>query len=100
MKPRADARNRAIRTFLQGLAFDVLAASILVLLPVIANAKSLADFDWAVLGFLFGKTIAVAVLSYVMRFFGLGKVTTPNGTQGVAQGTTAPIAPVMGSVTQ
>lgn len=62
-----DARNRALRTFLQGLATDVAAALVLLLLPVFTSANGWGDFEWQVLGFLATKTVAVTVLSYVMR---------------------------------
>jgi hypothetical protein len=62
-----DARNRALRTLLQGLATDVVAALILLLLPVVTAANGWGDFEWRVLGFLVCKTVAVTVLSYVMR---------------------------------
>lgn len=62
-----DARNRAVRTFLQGLATDVLAALVLLLLPVFTSANGWGDFEWQVLGFLTAKTVAVTVMSYVMR---------------------------------
>ncbi len=62
-----DARNRALRTFLQGLASDVLAAVILLVLPVFTNAQGWQDVDWKILGFLLAKTVVVTALSYVMR---------------------------------
>lgn len=62
-----DARNRALRTFLQGLGTDVAAALILLLLPAFTNANGWGDFEWQVLGFLVVKTVAVTALSYVMR---------------------------------
>ena len=62
-----DARNRAYRTFLQGLGADVLAALVLLLLPVFTTANGWGDFEWQVLGFLVVKTVVVTGLSYVMR---------------------------------
>jgi hypothetical protein len=62
-----DSRNRAYRTLLQGLATDVAAALILLLLPVVTNANGWGDFEWRVLGFLVCKTVSVTILSYVMR---------------------------------
>lgn len=64
---QTDARNRAVRTFFQGLGADVLAALVLLLLPVFTNANGWGDFEWQILGFLIAKTVAVTVLSYVMR---------------------------------
>lgn len=62
-----DARNRALRTFIQGLAADVIAAVVLLVLPVFSNATGWQDIDWKVLGFLLAKTVAVTALSFVMR---------------------------------
>lgn len=62
-----DARNRALRTAVQGIAFDVLAALALLLYPIISDADGWGDFQWKVLGFLVVKTAAVAALSYAMR---------------------------------
>lgn len=62
-----DARNRAIRTFLQGLAVDVAAALALVVFPVFNNAQSFNEVDWKVLAFLLTKTAAISALSYLMR---------------------------------
>lgn len=63
----ADARNRALRTFLQGLAADVAAAAVLLVLPVFTNASGWQDIDWKILGFLLAKTVVVTGLSYLMR---------------------------------
>lgn len=64
---RADARNRAARTFIQGLGIDILAAVILLLLPVVTSANGWGDFEWNLLGFLLAKTVAATVFAYVMR---------------------------------
>jgi hypothetical protein len=66
---RTDARNRALRTFLQGLVADVLAALVLLLLPVFTSANGWGDFEWSILGFLVVKTVVVTGLSYVMRTY-------------------------------
>lgn len=62
-----DARNRAVRTFLQGLVADVIAAVVLLVLPVFSNATGCQDVDWKVLGFLLAKTVTVTALSFLMR---------------------------------
>ena len=73
-----DARNRALRTFLQGLGTDVTAALILLLLPVFTSANGWGDFEWQVLGFLVAKTVAVTALSYVMRqYLDASRLPTP-----------------------
>ena len=64
-----DARSRARRTFLQGLAVDVAAALIVLMLPLVTGAETWGDLDWAVVGFLAAKTVVVTALSYVMRAY-------------------------------
>lgn len=64
---QTDARNRALRTALQQLAFDVAAAVVLLLLPVVTAADGWGDFEWALLGFSLVKTIVATVLAYAMR---------------------------------
>ncbi|GAA4698077.1 hypothetical protein [Nocardioides nanhaiensis] len=46
---------------------DVLAALVLVVLPVVTTAEGWDDVEWSVLGFLLAKTAAVTALSYAMR---------------------------------
>lgn len=70
----ADARNRALRTFLQGLGYAVLAAIVMVLLPVFTDAHGWGDFQWKVLSFALVQAVGMTVLSYVMR-----KVLDPSG---------------------
>ena len=65
-----DARNRALRTFVQGLVVDVVVAVAVILLPQLASAHSFADLNWGLLAFLLAKTVVVSGLSYVMRRFG------------------------------
>jgi hypothetical protein len=64
-----DARNRAARTFIQGLAVDVVAALTILLLPVVTSAEGWGDFQWSLLGFLAAKTVAATVLAYLMRAY-------------------------------
>ena len=62
-----DARNRALRTFLQGLAIDLtvaLAALILANVDSITNRQGLILF-----GITAAKTVVTTVASYVMRRF-------------------------------
>ena len=61
------AQNRAWRTLLQGLAFDVAAAVALVLFTAIIPAESWGDFEWTLIGFTVFKSVAVSILSYLMR---------------------------------
>lgn len=62
-----DARNRAFRTLVQGLAFDVAAALCLVLFTTFSDASGWGDIQWAILGFTLAKTFMVSGLSYLMR---------------------------------
>jgi hypothetical protein len=64
----ADARNRAFRTFAQGLAVDVTAAVVLTVGPALAGS----DFAWSraywlTLAGLAGKTAITSAVSYVAR---------------------------------
>lgn len=62
-----DAKSRALRTLLQGLAFDMGAAATLVIFTSISRADSWGDLQWALLGWALFKTVSVAGLSYLMR---------------------------------
>lgn len=63
----ADARNRAVRTFLQGLAFTVAAALVVSLLAAVTTATTWSEFGLTLVGFSFFQSIAVAALSWLMR---------------------------------
>lgn len=65
----ADARSRAVRTFLQGLLVDVAVALAMLLLPLVTKANAWGDLEWSVMAFLMVKTFAVSALSYVIRRF-------------------------------
>ena len=62
-----DASNRALRTFLQGLGYAVLAAVVMVLYPVFTGAHGWGDFNWPLIGFALTQAVGTAVLSYFMR---------------------------------
>jgi hypothetical protein len=66
---QGDARNRAFRTILQGLAVDVAVAVATVLITVFATASSWGELQWAVIGFSLLKTVAMAIAAYIMRRF-------------------------------
>lgn len=60
-----DARNRALRTFLQGLAIDLAVA---VAAFVLANVDSITDRAGLILALTsLTKTLVTTVASYVMR---------------------------------
>jgi ABC-type amino acid transport system permease subunit len=62
-----DASNRALRTFLQGLGFTILAAVVMVLLPAFTNAQGWGDFHWGLLAFAIVQACGTSFLSYLMR---------------------------------
>lgn len=62
-----DAQNRALRTLLQGLAFDVTAAGVLVLFTAFSAAQAWTDLQWTIIGFTLFKSVMVSGLSYLMR---------------------------------
>lgn len=64
---RADARNRSLRSFLQGLGFAVLAAVAMVVVPVFKDAHSWGDIDWSYISFAVVGAAVTAGLAYVMR---------------------------------
>lgn len=70
--PNADARSRALRTFLQGLALDVLLAVCLV----VYEAMTAAEPDWRLLLLTLAKTVLTTAAAYVMRRFGRAPATT------------------------
>ena len=64
---KADARNRSIRSLVQGLVFDTLVAVAMIIIPIFTTATAWEDLDWKLLGFLVFKSIIVSVFSYLMR---------------------------------
>lgn len=64
---KADARNRALRSIVQGLAVDVLVAVATALLLWLPDADLSSGEAWIVLGVALAKTVMQAVASYVMR---------------------------------
>ena len=74
---KADAQNRALRTFIQGLGIDLLVALALVLTTVFSSTNSFNEIEWSVVGFLLAKTVATTAASYIMRKFADGSVPTP-----------------------
>lgn len=73
-----DAKNRALRTFLQSLAVDVGIAVCLVLYNVFSDATGWDSLDWKIIGFSLAKTVVVSITSFVMRrFLDSSSVPTP-----------------------
>lgn len=64
----ADAKNRALRTFVQGLGTDVLGAVVLAVGPALAGADFAWTSEyWTAVGLLAAKTVVLSVVSYVSR---------------------------------
>lgn len=64
----ADAKNRAFRTFVQGLLTDVAAAVVLAIGPSLAGAHFAWTKEyWSAVALLAAKTVVLSVVSYVSR---------------------------------
>jgi hypothetical protein len=71
----ADAKNRAWRSFLQGLGIDVAVAVAIVAYQIASNPKPIV---WAIVGASLARTVVQSAASYVMRRFLDGsKIPTP-----------------------
>jgi hypothetical protein len=66
---KQDATNRAVRTFIQGLAIDVGVALAVLLWTIFSDANSWGDLEWKIIAFSILKTILTAIASFVMRRF-------------------------------
>jgi hypothetical protein len=64
-----DARNRALRSFVQGLAIDVVVAIAAALLVWLPGADLSSRDAWILIGITLAKTILQTAASYVMRRF-------------------------------
>jgi hypothetical protein len=70
-----DAKNRALRSFMQGAGLDVLVAAAVFGSSLLSSTEAI---DWKLQGALFGKTIAQTIFSYVMRrYMDPSKIPTP-----------------------
>lgn len=70
-----DAANRAFRTLIQGLAFDVAAAIVVALSAAIAPGIEWTRAYWIALALAVGKSAVVSIVSYFAR-----KLVPPAGT--------------------
>jgi hypothetical protein len=71
----ADARNRALRSFVQGLGIDLLVAVAVVVQGV---ASSNGPILWPVVVASLGRSVAQAAAAYIMRrFLDRSKIPTP-----------------------
>ena len=73
-----DARNRAARTFFQGLAIDIVTAAVIVMLPLLSSVEWTPAY-WAALGLAVAKSALTAVVSYVARKVAAPGVGSPTG---------------------
>lgn len=64
---KADAKNRAWRTLLQGLAADVLVAVAAVLLAWLPDADITSAEAWTVVAVTLAKTALTTAASWIMR---------------------------------
>jgi len=68
MNPNADAKNRAWRTFVQGLGIDLAVALVLAVGPALVGSDfAWSRAYWSALGLLAAKTAVHTVVSYVAR---------------------------------
>lgn len=65
----SDARNRAFRTWIQGLALDVAAGAAVALAAAIAGGIEWTRVYWVTLGLVVAKSCVQAVVSYFARKF-------------------------------
>lgn len=65
----ADAKNRGLRSFLQGLAIDVGVGVALVLATTFGDANDWGDLEWTIIGFSLAKSVVQAAAAFVMRRF-------------------------------
>jgi hypothetical protein len=73
----AQARRNALRTFLQGLAIDVLVAVAILVAQLVSSPLS-AWQGWAAVGIALARTVLGAAAAYVMRrFVDNSRVPTP-----------------------
>jgi hypothetical protein len=66
---KQDATNRAVRTFIQGLAIDMGVALAVLLWTIFSQANSWGDLEWKIIAFSVLKTILTSIASFVMRRF-------------------------------
>lgn len=74
----ADAKNRGVRTFITGLAIDVLVGVTLVLLTYFMDKESWGTIQWTVLSFSIFKSFLQAAGAFILRrFLDQSSIPTP-----------------------
>ena len=63
---QSDARNRALRTLVQGLGYDVATAVVLVLVATVGDLQWTRAY-WLTLGLAVAKSVVVSAVSYFAR---------------------------------
>ena len=81
-----DAKNRAWRTFLQGLAIDLAVAVATTLLVWLPAADLSSGDGWKIFGLSLAKTLIQTVAAYVMRKFVPPGQEPPQGDRGEVSG--------------
>ena len=74
----ADAKNRSVRTLVQGLIFDLVAAFIAVI-ATLSGADPFQKQTWIAFGVLLFKSLISAAISYFMRLRITPTIKTPEG---------------------
>jgi len=73
-----DAQNRALRSFMIGLAIDTLVGITLVLLTTFGDAEAWGDLEWTILSFSIAKSFIQSAGSFILRrFLDPSSVPTP-----------------------
>lgn len=76
----ADARQRSVRTVLQGFAIDVSVAVVLVLAVAVTDIRWTRAY-WLALGLSLARTVIQAAVAYAMRMLvPPARVTPSSGT--------------------
>jgi hypothetical protein len=73
-----DAANRGLRTLVQGLGYDVIAAVVIVLVTAFAEGTGWGSLQWSLISYSVVKSVLVSVLAYLMRLRGGRLLPPPN----------------------
>lgn len=66
---KQDAKNRALRTLVQGFSADLVAALAVWVIPLMTDIEAWEDFEWQVIALLVFKTLVLTLFSFLMRRF-------------------------------